>query len=229
MNTAPQPATQQWTDQNNAQTQAFINSKNAQTQAFIDKQNAAKASPGFKPNGNTSPTVTPPQSQSFGGTAFQNRQMQQQYGMPPIGPYGSAGGNTPANGMPNYNANTQIYSPQQSRGAVNLARAQLHQQTTLPGLLEKMARPGMGSESPFQVGQAYANYIGPAQAASQMAGVQIPFGDAEANAQNRLQYEDMAAGQAIGYGNVANRVQQAQRNANLQSSGTLAQLLAGFI
>ena len=71
-------------------------------------------------------------------------------------------------------------------------------------------------------------YIGPGQVASQQIGAQIPFGDATANAQNRLQYEDMAAGQAIGYGNVSNRIQQAQQQSQLQTAGTLAQLLSGF-
>ena len=140
----------------------------------------------------------------------------------------SYNGNTPGVGPSTWNQNTNIYTPQQSQEAVNLARAQMAQGLTLPGILEKSQRSGMAGDSPYMQGQAMTNAIGPGYVAMQQAGAKIPFSDATANAQNKLQYQNMAAQQAIGYGDIANRVQSAQNQAQLNDMATLTQLLGGL-
>tara|TARA_R110000803_G_scaffold193054_4_gene255995 strand:- start:3163 stop:3705 length:543 start_codon:yes stop_codon:yes gene_type:complete len=123
--------------------------------------------------------------------------------------------------------NSNIYSNQQTREAVNQARANTSQSANLPDLLGQLGRGGMSSYSPYMMSQAM-NPIAQARVKGQLAGVQIPFGDDKANAGNQLGWETLANSGKLGRVSADQRLDHLNRGYETQNLGNLAQLLSQF-
>ena len=120
-----------------------------------------------------------------------------------------------------------VYTPGMTQLAVNQQVAQGDEASSLPWLLTKYARGGMGTASPgIQAQAAYPQ--GLAEANTSIAQTQLPFQDQMANLNFLLKGQTAREGEALGLGQLGMRTQNFQRNNDLSNVQTLLGLLTQF-